>query len=125
MSKIEGSQQYFQIIFNPTSAAELAAMPKDLQLEILGDFKGAVEGRQEFSRLAKGRKSLERFRLGHYRIYFEPHELGVVVHRILSRNTLKDFFFRNTRMSKDEDLALAENPEFWRMIEEAARVSRA
>ena len=32
--------KYFQIIFNPTSAAELAAMPKDLQLKILGEFRG-------------------------------------------------------------------------------------
>jgi hypothetical protein len=48
-----------------------------------------------------------------------------VVHRILSRNTLKDFFFRNVRMMQDEDEALAENPEFWRIIEEAAQASRA
>src|SRR5437660_1586167 len=30
----------FQIIFNPTSAAELAQMPKELQLQILGEFRG-------------------------------------------------------------------------------------
>ena len=30
----------FQIIFNPTSAAELARMPKELQLQILGEFRG-------------------------------------------------------------------------------------
>src|SRR5437660_1586165 len=29
----------FQIIFNPTSAAELAQMPKELQLQILGEFR--------------------------------------------------------------------------------------
>jgi hypothetical protein len=28
----------FQIIFAPTPAAELARMPKELQLQILGDF---------------------------------------------------------------------------------------
>jgi len=126
MKQIEGRQNYFQVIFNPTSAGELAAMPKDLQLEILGGFKGAVAGQREgFGELARGRQSLQRFRLGNYRIYFEPHELGVVVHRILSRNTLKDFFFRNVRMMQDEDEALAENPEFLRMIEEAAQASRA
>ena len=125
MDQIEGKQDYFQIIFNPTSAAELAAMPKDLQLEILGEFKGVGSGQQEgFAELAKGQKSLQRYRLGNYRIYFEPHELGVVVHRILSRNTVKDFFFRNVRMTKDEDALLAENPDFWRMIDEAAAVSR-
>ncbi len=125
MSQIQGSHHYFQIIFNPTSAAELAAMPKDLQLEILGEFKGTVAGQQQgFAELAKGHKSLNRYRLGNYRIYFEPHKLGVVVHRILSRNTVKDFFFRNVRMTKDEDALLAENPDFWRMIDEAAAASR-
>ena len=125
MQEIPIGQGYFQVIFNPTSAAELGAMPRDLQLEILGQFKGVAEERPEgFGRLKKGRTTLHRYRVGNYRIYFEYHELGVVVHRILSRNTLKDFFFRNTRMSPDEDAALAENPEFWRMIKEAAQASR-
>ena len=48
----------------------------------------------------------------------------MVVHRIFSRNTLKDFFFRNVQMTKDEDDALAENPDFWQMIEGAATASR-
>ncbi len=48
----------------------------------------------------------------------------MVVHRIFSRNTLKDFFFRNVNMTQDEDDALAENPDFWEMIDEAASVSR-
>ena len=30
----------FQIIFNPISAAELAKMPRELQLNILGEFRG-------------------------------------------------------------------------------------
>ena len=34
------SNVLFQIIFNPTSAAELARMPKELQLQILGEFRG-------------------------------------------------------------------------------------
>ena len=34
----------FQIIFNPTSAAELAKMPKELQLQILGEFRGLLPG---------------------------------------------------------------------------------
>ena len=46
------------------------------------------------------------------------------MHRIFSRNTLKDFFFRNVNMTKEEAEALAENPEFWRMIDEAATASR-
>ena len=113
----------FQIIFNPTSSAELARMPKDLQLEILGEFRGLpkeVMGTelQQFGKLERDGRTLHRFRLGDYRVYFEKHELGVVVHRILSRNSLKDFLFR-TKMPTVEDEALQENPKFWELIEEA------
>ena len=119
--------KYFQIIFNPTRAAELAGMPKDLQLQILGEFRGLpeeVRANGFYGRLEHGVKSLHRYRVGNYRVYFECHEFGVVVHRIFSRNTLKDFFFRNVNMTQDEDAALAENPDFWEMIDEAASVSR-
>jgi mRNA-degrading endonuclease RelE of RelBE toxin-antitoxin system len=117
----------FQIIFNPTSTAELAGMPKDLQLQILGEFRGLpdeVRSSGFYGKLESGVKTLHRYRVGNYRVYFECCELGVVVHRIFSRNTLKDFFFRNVQMTQNEDEALAENPEFWRVIDEAATVSR-
>jgi mRNA-degrading endonuclease RelE of RelBE toxin-antitoxin system len=113
----------FQIIFNPTSAAELARMPKELQLHILGEFRGLPQevlktDLEHFGRLERGGKVLHRFRLGDYRVYFQRHELGVVVHRILSRNTLKDFLFRSSLPVK-EDEALQENPKFWELIEAA------
>ena len=113
----------FQIIFTPTSAAELARMPKELQLQILGDFRGLpqqVMGTEldEFGKLEQGGRILHRFRVGDYRIYFERHPLGVLVHRILSRHTLKDFVFRSG-LKTGEDEALQENPKFWDMIEAA------
>jgi mRNA-degrading endonuclease RelE of RelBE toxin-antitoxin system len=113
----------FQIIFNPTSAAELARMPKELQLHILGEFKGVPQQvlsteMDAFGELENGGRTLHRFRTGDYRVYFERHELGLVVHRILSRNTLKDFLFRSGLRS-GEDAALQENPKFWEMIESA------
>ena len=117
------SSALFQIIFNPTSAAELAAMPKDLQLQVLGEFRGLpdeVRASGYYGKLQSGVKTLHRYRVGSYRVYFECHDLGVVVHRICSRNTLKDFFCRNAQMTQDEDDQLAENPEFWEMIDEAA-----
>src|SRR6266540_7380369 len=113
----------FQIIFNPTSAAELSRMPKELQLSILGEFRGLPQEiisteLERFGKLERGGKILHRFRIGDYRIYFERHELGIVVHRILSRNTLKDFLFRSSLpMPAGEDEALQENPKFWEMIE--------
>jgi mRNA-degrading endonuclease RelE of RelBE toxin-antitoxin system len=113
----------FQIIFNPTSAVELARMPQELQLNILGEFRGLPQevmntDLEQFGKLERGGRTLHRFRLGDYRVYFERHELGVVVHRILSRNTLKDFLFRSS-LPLGEDEALQENPKFWEMIESA------
>jgi mRNA-degrading endonuclease RelE of RelBE toxin-antitoxin system len=113
----------FQIIFNPTSAAELARMPRDLQLQILGQFRGlpkeVVRGDAEhFGKLDRGGHTLHRYRIGDYRVYFERHELGVVVHRILSKNSLKDFLYRSALPTK-EDAALQDNPKFWELIEAA------
>ena len=113
----------FQIIFNPTSAAELARMPKELQLQILGEFRGVPQqvlntNMDQFGQLERAGRSLLRFRVGDYRVYFQRHDLGLVVHRILSRHTLKDFLFRSG-LKMDEDEALQENPKFWEMIEAA------
>jgi len=119
----------FQIIFTPMAAAELARMPKELQLQILGEFRGLphqVRGTEleEFGRLEQGGRTLHRFHLADYRVYFERHELGVLVHRILSRHTLKDFLFRSG-LKTGEDEALQENPKFWEMIEAARGTEKA
>lgn len=113
----------FQIIFTPTGAAELARMPKELQLQILGEFRGLpqqVVGTEldDFGKLERGGRTLHRFRVGDYRVYFERHELGLLVHRILSRHTLKDFFYRHG-LKVEEDEALQSNPKFWELIEVA------
>jgi mRNA-degrading endonuclease RelE of RelBE toxin-antitoxin system len=113
----------FQIIFTPASAAEVGRLPKELQLQILGEFRGLpqqVIGTEldAFGKLERGGRSLHRFRVGDYRVYFERHDLGVLVHRILSRNTLKDFLYRSG-LKVEEDEALQQNPKFWEMMETA------
>lgn len=118
----------FQIIFNPTSAAELAKMPKELQLQILGEFRGLPQQvmnteLDDFGKLERAGRILHRFRVGDYRVYFERHELGVVVHRILNRHTLKDFLFRSG-LKMQEDEALQQNPRFWEMIEAAKTAAK-
>jgi len=115
--------QTFQIIFTPTSAAELARMPKELQLQILGDFRGLpqqVVGTEldQFGKLVQEGRILHRFRIGDYRVYFERHELGILVHRILSKNSLKDFLYRSG-LKTGEDEVLQENPKFWELMESA------
>lgn len=119
----------FQIIFNPISASELARMPRELQLYILGEFRGLPQevlntDLHQFGKLERDGKVLHRFRLGDYRIYFERHELGIVVHRILGKNTLKDFRYRSG-LPLQEDAALQENPKFWEMIETARATVRS
>src|ERR1700757_2091964 len=113
----------FQIIFTPVSAGELAKMPKELQLQILGEFRGLPQQvlnteLDHFGKLERSGRILHRFRVGDYRVYFERHDLGVLVHRILSRHTLKDFFYRSG-LKTEEDEALQQNPKFWEMIETA------
>jgi mRNA-degrading endonuclease RelE of RelBE toxin-antitoxin system len=119
----------FQIIFNPTSAAELARMPKELQLQILGEFRGLpqqvlLDDNDAFGKLERTGRSLHRFRVGDYRVYFEKHELGLVVHRILNRHTLKDFMFRSG-LKVQEDEALQQNPKFWELIETAKTAAKS
>ena len=111
----------FQIIFNPLSAKELARMPKDLQLDILGEFRGFPQDMrsadiERFGKLERKGKKLYRYRLGDYRVYFERSELGIVIHRILNRNTLKDFLFRSS-LPTGEDEALEQNPKFWDLMD--------
>ena len=98
-------------------------MPKELQLHILGEFRGLPQEvmsteLERYGKLERDGKTLHRFRLQDYRIYFERHELGVVVHRILSKNSLKDFLFRSS-LPLGEDEALQQNPKFWDLIESA------
>jgi len=113
----------FQIIFNPTSAAELSKMPKELQLHILGEFRGLPQevlksDLEKYGQLERDSRQLHRFRLGDYRVYFERNELGILVHRILNKNTLKDFLYRSN-LPVMEDEVLQENPKFWELIEAA------
>lgn len=113
--------EVFQIIFNAVSSAELAKMPKELQLQILGEFRGVPQeavkdNLAQFGNLKRDGKILHRFRLGEYRIYFERHYLGLIVHRILNRNTLKDFLFRSS-LPTGEDEILQDNPKFWHLIQ--------
>ena len=110
----------FQIIFTPAGAAELSKMPKELQLQILGEFRGLPQEvisteLERFGKLERNGHVLHRFRVGDYRIYFERHELGVLVQRILSRNSLKDFLFRSS-LPLGEDEALQDNPKFWELM---------
>ncbi len=118
----------FQIIFNEISAAEMSRLPRMLQLELMSEFNVLPEDLEDsedvrFGSLARDGKKLFRFRASEYRIYFEQCEEGVVIHRVLHKNTLEDFLFRSKLPLMEED-KVAQVPGFWKLIEEGRRASR-
>lgn len=115
----------FQIIFNDLSAAEMAALPKLLQLEILADFQVLPEDldhldKKNFGKVEREGRTLYRYRAGDYRIYFEKHPEGLLIHRVLSKNTIRDFLYR-TSLPMTEDEELGKHRGFWKLIEEAEK----
>jgi mRNA-degrading endonuclease RelE of RelBE toxin-antitoxin system len=118
-----------QIVFNEISAAEMAALPKDLQLELLAEFDVLPEDidnldPERFGVLVRDDQSLYRYRAKDYRIYFAKGAEGVVVHRVLHKNTIRDFLFRSKLPMPAEDEALSKQREFWKLIEEGKTARR-
>src|SRR5437870_5227753 len=65
----------FQSIFNELSAAEISALPKKLQLELLAEFQILPEDldhldSEKFGVIERDGKKLYRYRAKDYRIYF-------------------------------------------------------
>jgi len=118
----------FQIIFNELSAAETSALPKTLQLDLLAEFLILPTDldkldESKFGVIEREGKKLHRYRAKDYRIYFERSTEGVTVHRVLHKNTFKDFLFRS-KLPMAEDDQLGKHREFWKLIEEGERTRR-
>ena len=118
----------FQIIFNEISAAEISALPTMQQMDLLSEFKVTPEDlenldEERFGKIEREGKTLYRYRANELRIYFEVEEEGVLVHRVLHKNTFQDFLFR-TKMPLSEDEALSKSGGFWELIEEGERAGR-
>lgn len=116
----------FQMIFNTISAAEMAALPKELQLDLLTEFHLLPEDldhldASRFGKVQRSGRTLYRYRAKEYRIYFEKHPEGVLVHRVLHKNTIRDFLFRSNLPMDEEDEKLAETKEFWKLIDEGEK----
>ncbi len=119
----------FQIIFNQLSAAEISALPKSLQLDLLSEFQVLPEDldrldTKKFGVIEREGKKLFRYRAKDYRIYFEKSVEGITIHRVLHKNTLKDFLFRS-KLGKSEDAQLGQTREFWKLIEEGEQTRKA
>jgi mRNA-degrading endonuclease RelE of RelBE toxin-antitoxin system len=103
----------------------MAALPKLLQLEILGEFRVLPDDLSQldpkrFGKVVRDNRTLYRYRAGDYRIYFEPQDGGVLVRRVLSRNTIRDFLFRAS-LPMTEDDELAGRHEFWELIDQSRK----
>ena len=118
----------FQIIFNELSAAEMAALPKPLQLDLLAEFQILPEDldnldASRFGVIEREGKKLHRYRAKDYRIYFEKRPEGITVHRVLHKNTFRDFLFRS-KLPMAEDDQLGKAREFWKLIEQGERAEK-
>ena len=116
----------FQIIFNELSAAEISALPKKLQLELLAQFQILPEDldqldSERFGVIEREGKKLYRYRAKDYRIYFAKTDEGIKVHRVLHKNTFRDFLFRS-KLPVSEDAQLGETREFLGVLFERAKV---
>jgi mRNA-degrading endonuclease RelE of RelBE toxin-antitoxin system len=118
----------FQIIFNELSAAEMSALPKTLQLDLLAEFQILPEDMdrldaERFGVIEREGKKLYRYRAKDYRIYFAKTDEGVTVHRVLHKNTFRDFLFRS-KLPMSEDAQLSKTREFWKLIEQGEKTSK-
>lgn len=101
----------------------MADLPKDLQLDLLAEFHlvshdlESMDG-EHFGSLSREGRKLFRYRAKDYRIYFEQHPKGVLIHRVLHKNTLRDFLFRSNLPMAEEDKTLGATGAFWHLIEE-------
>lgn len=116
----------FQVIFNKISAAEMAALPKELQLDLLAEFQFLPSDLDSldptrFGTVKRDGRTLRRYRAKEYRIYFERHPEGLLVYRVLHKNTIRDFLYRSNLPMDEEDEQLADAKEFWKLIEEAEK----
>lgn len=117
-----------QIVFNEISAAEMAALPKEMQLDLLTEFQFLPEeldqlDTEKFGIVERDGKRLFRYRAKDYRIYFDRRDEGITVHRVLHKNTIRDFLFR-TKLPMTEDDQLGQQKGFWQLIEEAEQARK-
>jgi mRNA-degrading endonuclease RelE of RelBE toxin-antitoxin system len=118
----------FQIIFNELSASEMSALPKTMQLDLLEQFQILPEDldnldSKHFGVIQRGGKKLYRYRAKDYRIYFAKTDEGIKVHRVLHKNTFRDFLFRS-KLPVSEDAQLGKAREFWELIEEGEKTRK-
>lgn len=116
-----------QIVFNEISAAEISRIPTLEQLDLLSEFQvtddvlndGADE---RYGRIEREGETIYRFRTADFRVYFQIEDGRVIVLRVLHKNSLSDFLYRNNLASEDQELS--QSKHFWELIEEGEHARR-
>lgn len=116
-----------QIIFNEISAAEISRIPTLEQLELFAEFQVTEEilnnkADARYGCVERAGEKIYRFRTQDYRLYFQIEDGNIIVHRVLHKNTLKDFLYRSNLSSEDQELG--ESRHFWKLIEEGENAKR-
>ncbi len=118
-----------QIVFNTISAAEMAAMPIETQLELLAEFQSLPENTKDmdmskYGEIERDGRRLYRHRSRDYRLYFEINGNELIVHRVLHKNTIRDFLFR-ADLPMDDGEQEQRAGKFWELIDEGRNAKRA
>jgi len=98
----------------------MSALPKDLQLDLLAEFQILPQdldslNTEHFRQIKRDGRTLHRYRCRDHRIYFERHPEGILIHRVLHKNTIRDFLFRSKLPMTEDDQAEASD-QFWNLI---------
>lgn len=115
-----------EIIFNEVSAKELSELKTTDQLELLNEFKICPKDLEnitdeKYGVIERNDKKLYRYRAKDFRIYFEPEsDNKIIVHRVLHKNTFRDFMFRSS-LPINEDDQLSKSKNFWELIQEGKK----
>lgn len=103
----------------------MSRLPTELQLDLLAEFEVMPEDldkleSDKFGLIEREGKKLFRYRAKDYRIYFEKSPEGLTIHRVLHKNTIRDFLFRTKlpMASEPEDAQLGQAKGFWKLIKE-------
>ena len=107
----------------------MSALPKKMQLDLLEQFQIFPEDldhldAKHFGVIEREGKKLYRYRAKDYRIYFAKTQEGIKIHRVLNKNTFRDFLFRS-KLPVSEDQQLGKTREFWKLIEQGEKTRKA
>ena len=103
----------------------MSSLPKGLQLDLLAEFQILPDDLNSlvdanFSSIKRDGRTLYRFRCSDHSIYFERHPDGILIHRVLHKNTIRDFLFRSKLPMTDDDQS-EDTDQFWKMIHETPK----